>query len=86
MSLRDAHKQPDLSVPNLGPCVEAQVLNGYSVTERPQTLAKENHMAEKCENCGKGPVKHYDVEGVPFCQKCWDTPEVFEPTTGSGSV
>lgn len=33
----------------------------------------------KCENCGSRRVKHYDVEGVPFCQKCWDDPDLWEP-------
>lgn len=32
---------------------------------------------ERCENCKSRRVKHYDVEGVPFCQKCWDDPAIW---------
>jgi len=35
---------------------------------------------EKCENCGGRPVTHYDVEGVPICERCWNDPELWEPT------
>jgi hypothetical protein len=26
---------------------------------------------DKCEGCGK-PAKHYDSEGVPLCEACYD--------------
>ena len=33
---------------------------------------------ERCENCNATPVEHFDVEGVPFCQKCWDDPTIWK--------
>ena len=27
---------------------------------------------EVCEGCGLTEVTQFDIEGVPFCQGCWD--------------
>ena len=35
------------------------------------------NQGEKCENCGGRPVTHYDVEGVPICESCWNHPEMW---------
>lgn len=33
---------------------------------------------EQCENCGRSDLElHYDVEGVPICDVCWNDPSVW---------
>ena len=41
-------------------------------------MTETREKAEKCENCGKRPITHHDADGVPFCQRCWDDPTVWE--------
>ncbi|AHF94034.1 hypothetical protein OPIT5_03935 [Opitutaceae bacterium TAV5] len=40
--------------------------------DRPQRASAATHASERmCEGCGK-PSTHFDSEGVPLCQECYD--------------
>ena len=37
---------------------------------------------EKCENCrverNDAEGWHYDAEGIPFCDACWNNPDIWK--------
>ena len=37
----------------------------------------------QCENCEAfDEGMHFDIEGVPICDKCWNCPELWEAPDG----